>query len=222
MQESGPYYRDRAEAGQALAELLLGRAGRDNLVLAVPNGGVAVAAPIAQALAAPLRLLVVRKIQFPHNTEAGFGAVAADGSAVVDRALTQHLGLSPAVVQAQTQAALASVQARLAVYGPWARLPRLAGRELILVDDGLASGSTMEAAIAIVRAQGPARVTVAAPTASARAAARLSPLADELVVPHVGRGPVFAVASAYARWYDVGDAEVLAMLERLNPDGAAS
>ncbi|MEW5912307.1 MAG: phosphoribosyltransferase family protein [Thermodesulfobacteriota bacterium] len=220
MPESGPYYRDRAEAGRELAGLLGARAGRDNLVLAVPNGGVAVAAPIAQALAAPLRLLVVRKIQFPHNTEAGFGAVAADGSAVIDRALAQQLGLSPAVVQAQTQAALASVQARLAVYGPWARLPRLAGRELILVDDGLASGSTMEAAIAIVRAQGPARVTVAAPTASARAAARLAPLADEMVTPHVGRGPMFAVAEAYARWYDVSDAEVLALLERLNPDGA--
>lgn len=218
----GPRYRDRRQAGEVLAGLLADRAGRDNLVLAVPNGGVAVAAPIARRLAAPLRLLVVRKIQFPQNTEAGFGAVAADGSAVVDRALADRLGLGPQVIQAQTQAALASVQRRLAVYGDWARLPRLAGRELILVDDGLASGSTMQAGLAIVRAQSPARVTVAAPTASARAAARLGPLADELVVPQVGRGPVFAVAAAYARWYDVDDAEVLALLERLNPDGAAS
>lgn len=212
-------YRDREQAGQVLAAELSGRVGPGAVVLAVPNGGVAVAAPVAQALGATLGLLVVRKIQIPGNPEAGFGAVAADGSTVLDQNLAHRLGLRPHEVAAQRDQALASVRARVAGYGSWARLPALAGREVVLVDDGLASGATMEAALAIVRAQKPRRVILAAPTASSRATARLRPLVDELVAPHVGRGPVFAVAEAYQHWYDVDDAEVRRLLAGWGPPG---
>lgn len=210
-------YRDREEAGRVLARELAGRVGPGAVVLAVPNGGVAVAAPVARALGATLGLLVVRKIQIPGTTEAGFGAVAADGSTVLDQGLVDRLGLGPRQVAAQREKALASVRERLAGYGDWASLPPLAGREVVLVDDGLASGATMEAAVAIVRSLGPGRVVLAAPTASSRAVRRLTPLVDELVAPHLGRGPVFAVAEAYERWYDVDDAEVRELLAQLSP-----
>ncbi|MCB2192682.1 MAG: phosphoribosyltransferase [Deltaproteobacteria bacterium] len=211
-------YRDREHAGQALAEELRGRVRPGAVVLAVPNGGVAVAAPVAKALEASLGLLVVRKIQIPGNTEAGFGAVAADGSTVLDEDFARRLGLSSRQVAAQREKALTSVRERLAGYGDWAELPSLTDREVVLVDDGLASGATMEAAVAIVRQHNPRRVILAAPTASARAVERLSPLVDELVAPHVGRGRVFAVAAAYQRWYDVSDAEVRGLLAGLEGD----
>lgn len=206
-------YRDRDEAGRRLAPALAAYAGPRTLVLGVPNGGVAVALPIARALGCPLHLMVVRKILFPHTTEAGFGAVGGDGTVVVDRGQAERMGLTEAQVEAQQQQALASVQARLARYGSRAEPPPLEDRTAILVDDGLASGSTMEAAVRIARSQRPRQIVVAAPTGSARAVSRLRPLVDDLVCPHVGAGPVFAVASAYARWYDVGDDEVEKLLE---------
>lgn len=211
-----PPYQDRADAGRVLAGLLAAQAGPDTLILAVPNGGVAVAAPLALALDAPLRLMVVRKIQIPGNPEAGFGAVAADGSTVMNRELAEALKLSPAQVAVQRNEALASIRSRLDFYGAWARLPEsLAGLVALLVDDGLASGATMAAAVGIVRAKAPRRVVVAAPTASLGAARRLEALADELVCPDVRSGPYFAVAEAYARWRDLEPAEALALLEPL-------
>ena len=215
MPYQSPPFEDRAQAGQVLAELLAPHAGRDTIVLAVPNGGVAVGVPVARALGAPLRLLVVRKIQIPGNTEAGFGAVAADGAAIYNQELLDHLRLTPAQVEAQKRRAFATIQERLALYDDWARLPSLAGRVVILVDDGLASGVTMASAAGIVRAQGPARLLVAVPTASAAARQRLLPLVDELVCPDVRSGPYFAVAAAYAHWRDLKEREVLALLGSL-------
>ncbi len=206
-------YQDRDDAGRRLAVALAAYAGPGTVVLAIPNGGVAVAVPIARALDCPLHLMVVRKILFPHTTEAGFGAVSSDGTTVIDQALAGRAGLSTAQIETQRQQALESVKARLARYGARAEPPPLAGRTVILVDDGLASGSTMEAAVRIARSRAPQRIVVAAPTASARAMARLEPLVDDLICPHVGTGPVFAVANAFARWYDVSDDEVERLLE---------
>jgi len=212
MSGRGAIYRDRLEAGQELARRLAAYAGHQVVVLAVPNGGVAVAAPIARALSCGLHLMVVRKIQIPDNPEAGFGAVSADGATVVDEDLIDRLGLSTDQVEAQCEKALASVQKRLSSYGLRAKLPALKGKTAILVDDGLASGATMEAAVALVRNQGPARIVIAAPTSSARAFKSLQPLVDDLICPQVTRGPVFAVANAYQKWYDVSDREVLDLL----------
>ncbi|MBI5521220.1 MAG: phosphoribosyltransferase [Desulfarculus sp.] len=210
-----PPFRDRAQAGQVLAGMLAHHAGPGTVVLAVPNGGVAVGVPVAWALGCPLRLLVVRKIQIPGNSEAGFGAVASDGTAIYNQELLARLGLTPAQVEIQKQKALASIRERLALYGDWARPPELGGRTVILVDDGLASGVTMASAAGIVRQQAPARLVVAAPTASASARQRLLPLVDELVCPDVRAGPYFAVAEAYAHWRDLEVDEVLRLLENL-------
>lgn len=189
--------------------------GGEGLVLAIPNGGVAVGAAISRALRLGLGLMVVRKIQFPHNPEAGFGAVGADGTVVLDEGLITAQGLGPEDVRLQKEKALRSVWERVERLGARALLPPVKGRKVILVDDGLATGSTMEAAVSIARRQGPAMVTVAVPTASHRAWGRIKRLVDDLVCPHVGRGPFFAVADAYQCWCDVTDDEVIQMMDSM-------
>jgi predicted phosphoribosyltransferase len=212
-------YTDREQAGHALAGLLTHHAGPGSLVLAIPNGGVAVGVPLAEDLGSPLKVLLVRKIQIPGNTEAGFGAVALDGTTIIDERFVQQLGLTEAQVQAQRTAALGTVAERQRLYGHWAELGDLSGRTVILVDDGLASGATMDTSVEIVRQKGPARVVVAAPTASRRAHQTLSRRADELVCPHAGGPGPFAVAEAYQRWYDLDTEEVLGLLARLEQEG---
>jgi putative phosphoribosyl transferase len=211
----GPRYRDRDEAGSVLASRLVGRKG-GCVVLAIPNGGVAVGVPVARSLGCPLRLLVVRKMQIPGMTEAGFGAVSADGTMVLDERVLAGLDLEQPEIEAQKERALQSVRRRVDSFGSWARFPALEGKTAILVDDGLATGSTMEAGIRIVRAHRPQAVVVAVPTSSRRAYLRLEPLVEELVCPHVSRTPIFAVADAYEDWYDLTDEEVLQLLESLS------
>jgi predicted phosphoribosyltransferase len=206
-------YRDRTHAGEVLGELVAERGLESPVVLAVPNGGVAVGAAVARRLGAPLRLMLVRKLQIPWNTEAGFGAVTWDGTVLLNRPLMSAAGIPESAVARQKARALASIRRRVAAFGAWADMPELAGASAVLVDDGLASGFTMAAAVRSVRARGACTVVVAAPTASEHAARRLGKLADALVCPHVPGGPVFAVANAYENWWDVSDAEVLAVLE---------
>jgi len=215
MQERASRYRDRQEAGWVLASRLKGSQGEDAVILAIPNGGVAVGASMAASLGSELYLMVVRKIQFPDNPEAGFGAVGSDGTVVLDERLLDYRGMSPSQIEVQKAKALQSVQDRLRRFGDRARLPELKDRAVILVDDGLATGSTMEAAVAIVRSHKPRRVLVAVPTASHRAWQRIRPLVDELVCPDVSRLPFFAVAEAYERWYDVSEEEVIRLMNSL-------
>jgi predicted phosphoribosyltransferase len=215
MSWGGQRYRDRQEAGEVLGSRLVTHETGKRIVLAIPNGGVAVGVSIARSLGCDLYLLVVRKVQIPGTTEAGFGAVAADGTTVLDQKLLAQLGLRVEEIEAQKEKALRSVSARLGRFGRWARLPPLETKTAILVDDGLATGSTMEAGVTIVRALRPQKIVVAVPTASRRAYLRLQPLVDQLICPDVSRTPIFAVADAYQNWYDLTDEEVLRLLESL-------
>lgn len=208
----GPEYKDREEAGRVLAERLKPFAESDPIVLAIPNGGVAVGIPVVKALGCPLRLIVVRKMKIPGNPEAGFGSVASDGTVLLNEPLVQRLGLTEDVIVRQTEEALRSIRERLDLYGPVARFPDLERRTVILVDDGLASGLTMEAAVRVVKGHDPGSVIVAVPTASMSAQRRLSPLVDRLICPHISRLSVFAVADAYRHWRDLEDDEVIALL----------
>lgn len=208
-------YRDREEAGLILADLLVGRLEEPALLLAIPNGGAAVAAPMAEALRCDLRLLVVRKLQVPWNPEAGFGALGSDGSLVLDQDLIRHLELGKEEIQRQRERAWASIQHRIRRFGEWVRWSDLGERTVALVDDGLATGSTMEAAVRLVRNRSPRRLLVAVPTSSRRAYRRVRPLVDDLICPDISRFPVFAVADAYEVWSDLSDEEVLERLQRL-------
>ncbi len=182
------------------------------MVLAIPNGGVVVGAALARELDLPLLPIIIRKIQIPWNTESGFGSVASDGTVLYNEDLLPRLGISREQIVAQTGKALRSVEDRLRLYGAPREFPRLAGKTVIITDDGLASGVTMESAVRVVRKHEPDKIIVAVPTASTGAYQRIAPLVDELVCPDVRGGWVFAVAAAYEDWYDVTDEEVKAIL----------
>ncbi len=211
----GTKYRDREDAGKALASRLLDYRGEDPIVLAIPNGGVPVAAVIAEELGAELYLMIVRKLQIPDNPEAGFGALTSDESLLLNERLIKRIGLTQAEIQRQREKAIRSVRSRQKHFGKRAILPSLTGRTVVMVDDGLASGFTMEAAVEAARERGTKRIVVATPTSSMSAYRRLERKVDKIICPDLSRLPVFAVANAYQNWHDVDEAEVLAVLEKL-------
>jgi putative phosphoribosyl transferase len=208
----GPKYEDRHDAGLVLAEKLACYRSEQPVILAIPNGGVAVALPVAAMLEFRLHLMVVRKLQIPDNPEAGFGSVASDETMLLNEPLVRKLGLTQEVIARQKERALKTIRARLSRYGDTARFPQLEDRTVILIDDGLASGLTMEAAVKVVKKHKPAAVVVAVPTSSMNAFRRISPLADKVVCPDVSRLPIFAVANAYKMWRDLEDEEVIGMM----------
>ncbi len=205
-------YKDRTHAGMVLAEALKPYANRSPIVFAIPNGGIAVAKPVAEALNCVLRLIIIRKIQIPFNIEAGFGAVDADGTALIDAYMADGLGLTEEQIETQRRAAEESVSQRTDMYGPAAVIPDTTDSTVILVDDGLAGGSSMESAVRFMHKKPFRGLIVAAPTASPRAVERIRPLVDELVCPHVGSPGRFAVADAYRLWRDIPDAEAVALV----------
>ncbi|UCE10340.1 MAG: phosphoribosyltransferase [Candidatus Thorarchaeota archaeon] len=212
-------YRDRRHAGQILAdELIELKEWFNPLILAIPNGGVAVAAPIAERLNAQLDILIVRKLQIPYNPEAGFGALTSLGTMILNDDLVKRIGLSKIDIVAVRDQTLRQIENRKEAYSGLAAIEDPQGRDVILVDDGLASGFTMVAALESVKMAEPAGITVAVPTSSGSAAPRVEPLVDHLVCPRIESGFVFAVANAYENWYDVPDSEVIELLHSFHND----
>lgn len=209
-------YRDREEAGEILARHLQGYRGLNPVVLAIPNGGVPVALRVRARLGGELGLLLVRKLHIPWQREAGFGAVAPDGTVAYNEPLRASLGLGPKLERAVVEEELAAIRRRMELYGV-AGPPPLGGRIAILVDDGLASGYSMKVAVLYARKRGPSELVVAVPTASRRAVELVAAVADRVVCPDVRPGPIFAVADAYREWRDLEDAEVAALLRRPPP-----
>jgi predicted phosphoribosyltransferase len=209
---------DRAAAGRRLAAFLKGYQGRELYLFAIPAGGVPVAAEIARALKTSLDLVIVRKIQLPWTTEAGFGALSPGGEAILNEELLQRLPLTPAEIQAQTEKTLAVIHQREARLRGGRPYPQLGGKAAVIVDDGLASGYTMRAAVKFLKGRGAGKLIVAVPTASERTALDLLPEVDELYCLNVRGGWSFAVADAYENWYDLTEEEVLGILESLVQD----
>jgi len=207
---------DRTSAGQQLAGHLDGYRGQEIHLFAIPAGGVPVGTEIARSLSVPLDLIIVRKIQLPWTTEAGFGALDPGGQAIFNEDLLRRMPLSPEDIKAQvdkTAALMRQREARLRGGKPYVRLD---GRPAMVVDDGLASGYTMRAALRFLKAQGAGRLIVVVPTGSERTVWDLLPLVDELYCLNVRGGFSFAVADAYENWYDLTEDEVLAILASLN------
>jgi predicted phosphoribosyltransferase len=203
-------FRDRTAAGARLAALL--GQYRDALVLAIPAGGVPVGAAIAQALGLELQVIPVSKVLYPWTTESGFGAVAFDGTEWIDEAAVE----THALRRQQVDKALADARAKVERRN--ARLrggkPLVLPHTVIVVDDGIAAGSTMRTAVAALRKHGAQKIVIAAPTAHARSVEALRALVDEVVCPDIRGGARFAVADAYEEWRDLTDEEVAALLER--------
>ncbi len=210
-------FTDRAHAGRLLAERLLHYRGQGVHLFAIPAGGVPVAAEIARRLGIPLELIIVRKIQLPYTTEAGFGALNPAGEAIFNEDLLARLTISKEDIAAQTEKAAASMRRREERLRNGQPYPQLAGQDVIVVDDGLASGYTMRAAVQFLKRRGAGQIIVAVPTASARTVQDLLPSVDELVCLNVRSGWSFAVASAYENWYDLDEEEVLEILASLEP-----
>lgn len=205
-------FRDRAHAGEVLAGMLESALAGTAVVLAIPAGGVPVAAVIARRLGLPLDLAVVSKVLLPWDTEAGYGAVAYDGTVRINEPLVAALGLPQETVTAGIAATRERVERRMRTLRGGRPLPELGAVPAILVDDGLASGFTMRVAIEALRHGGAAAVHVAVPTGHLEAVEALAPLVDSLFCPNVRGGRSFAVAAAYRRWADVSEEEVRAIL----------
>jgi putative phosphoribosyl transferase len=207
-------FRDRTDAGRQLADELRVYAGRpDVLVLALPRGGVPVAYEVAQALDAPLDVFLVRKLGLPGQEEYAMGAVATGGVRVLNDEVVQGLGIPDWMIDEVAQRELQELRRRERVYRGDRTPPEVHGRTVILVDDGLATGSTMRAAVAALRKQGPARVVVAVPLGAPETCAEFQDEADEAVCARTPQ-PFYAVGAWYDDFSQTTDEEVLDLLDR--------
>jgi putative phosphoribosyl transferase len=207
-------FRDRTDAGRQLANELTAYAGRpDVLVLALPRGGVPVGYEVARALDAPLDVFLVRKLGLPGQEELAMGAVASGGVRVLNEEVVQGLGVPDWMIDDVARREQQELGRRERVYRGDRPAPDVRGRTVILVDDGLATGSTMRAAVAALRQQGPARVVVAVPLGAAETCAEFRGEADEAVCARTPQ-PFYAVGAWYDDFSQTTDEEVLDLLDR--------
>lgn len=206
-------FRNRLEAGVLLAGKLAGYSGRSDLVvLALPRGGVPVAHAVAQALQAPLDILVVRKLGVPGQAELAMGAIASGGVRVLNRRVVESFGLDDAVIARIAALEQLELARRENVYRGDRELLPVSGKTVILVDDGIATGATVRAALAAVRQRGAGRVVIAAPTIAAETCADLRKEADD-VVAVITPDDFNGVAEWYDDFSQTTDAEVRALMD---------
>jgi predicted phosphoribosyltransferase len=209
-------FRDRTDAGRQLAAKIAPYQGKEVTLFAIPAGGVPVAAELARAWRLPLELLIVRKIQLPWTTEAGFGALDPAGVPIFNRDLLRRLNLHQGEIDIQVQKTLATLRQRESRLRGGRPYPKLDGGVVIIVDDGLASGYTMRAAVRFLKSKNAGPLIVAVPTGAEHTVRELLPLVDTLVCLNVRGGWSFAVAEAYENWYDLDEEEVLEILQSLS------
>jgi len=210
----GFIFEDRRDAGRKLGIELEGYRGRGVVVLAIPNGGVPVGMEIASALDAEFGVMICRKIPIPLAPEGGLGAVSEDGTVYLNEAAVKHVGISQEQIDYEASKVREEIKKRSMLYQQVDRMPlRMSDRTVVLVDDGLASGITMTAAVGAVRARHAGKIMVAVPVASASAVKRLEKVADKIVTCATVNTPRFYVADYYRHWFDISDDEVVHYLE---------
>jgi predicted phosphoribosyltransferase len=207
-------YHDREHAGRQLGrELAESRLGGDVIVLGLPRGGVPVAAEVAKALAAPLDVLVVRKLGAPYNPELAVGAIAYGGITVYNDDLLAALGLDESDLEPLRAHELRELERRETAYRGRKPPPDVTGKTVIIVDDGIATGATTYAAVLATRALRPAEIVVAAPTSALDSVERLQAVADRVIVGATPE-PYFGVGAWYEDFPQLSDAEVVDCLAR--------
>jgi putative phosphoribosyl transferase len=207
-------FRDRAEAGRLLAKRLHGYSGRDDVVvLALPRGGVPVAYEVAKELDVPLGVFVVRKLGVPGYEELAMGAIATGGVIVLDEGLVRRLGIDRAQLERAIAREAEELERREEAYDGQRSPSQLEGKTVILIDDGLATGSTMRAAARAVRQLNPKRVVVAVPVAAEETCDEFRDVVDEVVCEATPR-PFHAVGLWYEDFSQTSDEEVRELLER--------
>ena len=207
-------FQDRKEAGQALASALQEYAQRnDVIVLGLPRGGVPVAFEVARELGAPLDVFVVRKLGTPGQEELAFGAIASGGTGVLNQEVVRALGIPEHIIEAVTRREQVELERREEEFRGRRPPVDFRGKTVILIDDGLATGSTMRAAVSALRAQNPARIVVAVPVAAASTCNRLRPEVDEMVCLYAPE-EFYAVGEWYRDFRQTTDDEVRGLLQR--------
>lgn len=201
---------DRRDAGRQLGKALEKYKNEEVLVLAIPRGGVEVGSEVAKHLGAEFSIIVARKLQLPDNPEAGFGAIAEDGSTyLIPEA---RLWLDPALMKRVQKEQKKELTRRIQVLKKGKKLPRIKGRTVILVDDGIAMGSTVRVSVMLLKKKKAAKIIVAAPVSGREIFQKLKAIVDDVVI--LDTPPFFtAVATSYKNWYDVSDEEVMAILK---------
>ncbi len=207
-------FKDRKDAGKKLANFLKNYIKNKNvLILAIPSGGVPVAKEISDSLNLPMDLLIVRKIQLPWSTEAGFGAVNLDGDVVLNEKAIRYFKLSEKQIEEQKQKTWETLLERNRIFRKNQPFPDLIDKTVVIVDDGLASGYTLKAGIEFVKKRNPKEIIVAVPTCSYDSALSILPLVNKLICLNVRDVYPYAVADAYKEWHDLTKEEVLKILK---------
>ncbi|HOG45917.1 MAG TPA: phosphoribosyltransferase family protein [Anaerolineae bacterium] len=213
---------DRRDAGRRLAEALGAMQDRPGLlILAVPRGGVVVGVEVARALKAPLDIVIARKIGAPDNPELAIGAVAPDGTAALDEDLVARLGVSDRYIQVATEQARQEIDRRLQVYRNGRPPLQVRGKNIVLVDDGVATGATTLAAIRYLRKQEPAELTLAVPVGPPDTMAMLSHEVDRAVVLYSPE-LFWAVGAFYQHFEQTSDEEVVELLREMAAETPSS
>jgi putative phosphoribosyl transferase len=206
-------YRDRTEAGRRLAEAMAAYRGPDTLVLGIPRGGVPVAAEVACALGAELDVVVARKLGAPYQPELALGAITATGGLFLDQDIIDALGVTDDYLRTVMRTESQVAHRREERFRGKRPQPAVEGRTVLVVDDGLATGATMRAAVRSVRTRHPGKLVVAVPVGSAHACAALRAEVDE-VICLLSPEPFYAVGLYYAHFGPVMDREVQRILEK--------
>lgn len=206
-------FQDRAQAGRMLAEQLQDLRGKDTIVLAVPRGGVVCGYEVACALDAPLDVYIARKLTAPGNEELALGAVASDGTVVLDAALMRQIGVSQRYLEGEMERQRAEILRRLSLYRNLRPLPQLKGKTVLVVDDGVATGSTTLATLRALRKQQPSLLVLAVPVGPPDVIGRLGAEADR-VVCLAQPEQFWAVGQFFTDWAQLSDQDVTDILTR--------
>lgn len=220
-------YESRVQAGKILVEFIrsqnkkLGQDLIDNpntfFCFTIPNGGVPVTEGFCSNLSLKYDILIVRKIKIPFNTEAGFGAVTTDGTVLINQPLLSRLNLSEKAVDEAIELTKTEINDRLKLHKRKLNLDNFYGkliqnRCIFILDDGLASGFTMLAAVNMIKKYNPTKIFIAVPTAPSRTVLKINDYVNEIFCPNIRDVAWFAVAEAYLHWYDVPDSEALEII----------
>ena len=208
-----PLFENRYDAGRKLADKLYEYTNKGVVVLGIPNGGVAVALGVALGLNADLDLVISRKIPLPLSPEGGFGSVTDNGTTIFDEEIIKKAGLSQSQINYQVNQVRSDIRHRSLLYHSDRPPVSITGRTVIVVDDGLASGYTMRAAVESLRHRSPRKIIAAVPVGPEPAIEVLKKVADRVVTCAAGQESRFYIADYYRSWHDITDAEVLHCLK---------
>ncbi|MBZ2165772.1 phosphoribosyltransferase [Methanobacterium sp. VT] len=206
-------FKDRKHAGNILADMLIDYKDTKSIIFGIPAGGVPVAEPIASKLNLNLDVAVVSKITLPWNTEAGYGAVAFDGTVELNHDVLSQIGLNKDQIKAGIEKTSLKIERRIKTFRGLKPFPETENHTVILVDDGIASGFTMLVAVEALKKTGANKIIIAVPTAHLKSLKTVSGMVDLVYCPNIRGGWGFAVAEAYHNWYDVSEDDVIEILK---------